>query len=91
MRFLTETMKTSGSERVRMAAAVHLKDVLTLREQRDLAELRAAARQAEAQNEPATPGTGDPVENEPQSPADAERAAKEFLNRIKQRETQNAG
>jgi hypothetical protein len=39
-------MKTAQSERVRMAAAMRLADILTLREQRDVAELRAAVRAA---------------------------------------------
>jgi hypothetical protein len=44
VKFLTTTMKTSRSERVRMTAALRLADVLTLREQREMAELRAQTR-----------------------------------------------
>jgi hypothetical protein len=44
VKFLTTTMKTSRSEKVRMTAALRLADVLTLREQREMAELRAQAR-----------------------------------------------
>jgi hypothetical protein len=81
-RFLIHTMKTSGSERVRMAAATHLKDVLVLREQRELIELRAATRQAETGNVPAleTPELPEPVRTQ----ADALREAQEFLARTNQ-------
>ena len=44
VRFLTKTMQSSGSERVRMQAAQMLANILTLREQKEIAELRAAAR-----------------------------------------------
>ena len=38
IRFLTQTMKTSGSERVNLSAAMRLADILTMREQCELAE-----------------------------------------------------
>ena len=44
VRFLTEQMQGSKSERVRMQAALRLADILTLREEREIDELKAAAR-----------------------------------------------
>ena len=53
VRFLKNTMETSKSERTRMTAALRLADVLALQEQRDIAELKAASRKAEAPGETA--------------------------------------
>ena len=58
VRGLTLMMKTAGSERVRVAAALRLADVLILQEQREQTELRTAARIAEAlavSSDPAQP------------------------------------
>lgn len=78
IKYLTETMRTSGSERVRMAAALRLADVLTLREQREQLEMRRELRLlAKAGDEPEdTPG------NEAARQSAAE-TVDEFLARIK--------
>ncbi len=76
VRGLTHMMKTAGSERVRITAALRLADVLTLQEQREQAELRTAARIAEAMT-----AASDPAQ--PQEPPavapDALTAARAFL------------
>lgn len=73
VRFLEQTMESSGSERLRMTAALRLADVLTLREQRELAEIRAAAR-VEAKAEGI-----ETVVVEPDSGPDAEQATDESI------------
>jgi hypothetical protein len=60
VKFLTDTMKSSKSERVRMQAALRLADVLILRENREQAELRAITRRLEAEGRP--PATPEPPE-----------------------------
>ena len=67
VRFLKTTMETSKSERTRMTAALRLADVLALQEQRELAELKAAARRAEAPGE-----TARDVEQQQDTPGDTE-------------------
>lgn len=57
-RFLEKTMETGGSERVRMQAAMRLVDLLTLREQREIAELRRNAPAAPAGDTNPEPGRG---------------------------------
>jgi hypothetical protein len=62
-------MKTSKSERVRMAAALRLADVLTLREQREITELRSAQRRVEAETPtPITPEPPETVDGQVQPP-----------------------
>ena len=91
-RFLTQAMKSSGSERVRMAAAVHLKEVLVIREQRELVELRAAARQTETQNNPAIPEQAEPVQEPAGTPESAQERARRFLESLSAtKETQTNG
>ena len=53
VKFFTETMQTSKSERTRMTAALRLADVLALREERELLELKAAMRKTNAPGEAA--------------------------------------
>ena len=66
IRFLKTTMQTAKSERVRMAAAERLADILTLREQREQLELKAALREAEKNPVPANdPGMNAPEQAEP--------------------------
>lgn len=74
VRFLTDTMKTSRNERVRMTAALRLADVLTLREQREIAELKAVARSADTGTAVATEQPTEVAE-----PESAEDAARRFL------------
>ena len=83
IRFLKSVIKNETvSLRVRMQAAERLDGIFARYEQRQLIELRAAARMAEPQ-ESAEPA---PMPAEPQSPEDAEREAREFLAQIKRRE-----
>lgn len=81
-RFLTATMKTSGSERVRMAAAERLTEILMLREQREIAELRASAR-ATGANAPAP--ADEPQEQPTPKPTleQAQQEAEAFLARMR--------
>jgi hypothetical protein len=70
-------MYESKNEKVRMSAAMRLADILTLREQREIAELRATERK----------GAGDPGDTtaptEPEAPKEtAEEAAARFLESI---------
>lgn len=84
MKFLTTTMKTSGSEKVRMQAADRLTEILLVREQKEIAELRAAARTA-GKGDDGVPGTLEAQEQvpEPSAPQQtAEEAAATFLKRI---------
>jgi|GEM_PF-4325022 len=79
VRYLTETMKTSGNERMRMQAAMRLADILTLREQREQLELRRELRmQSKADNEP--------------EPEPKQESVDEFLERVsKERSNTNEG
>lgn len=80
IRFLTNQMQTAGSERVRMEAARRLCDILSLREERELIDLRRedrAARKAAAGGVP-----------EPSGPSEvetAELAADRFLASLRER------
>jgi hypothetical protein len=58
VKFLTTTMQTSKSERVRMQAAMRLSEVLMAREQKEIAELRAVTRRIEAAPVPPEPIEG---------------------------------
>jgi len=66
VKFFTETMQTSKSERTRMTAALRLADVLALREQRELLELKAAMRKTDA------PGEAAKAEQHSDTPEDAD-------------------
>lgn len=90
IKFLKTTMKTSGNERVRMQAADRLAQILAIREEREIAELRVQERMAriQAQNgggsEPAedeAPEATEPVES-------ASTAAQRFLDSLKQRKAE---
>lgn len=84
VRYLTATMKTSASERVRMTAALRLADVLTVREERELAEIRAAARIAAATQTPLAPD-----EEDTDNGNDVRLSARSFLARIQSRDVEN--
>lgn len=81
--FLTKTMQEAKSERVRMQAAMRLADVLTLRTQQELAEMKAAARIAEQQTPAVTAPGAEVVTAEPVCREDALRQAEEFLARTR--------
>ena len=70
-------MKQPGDAKIRMLAAERLAEILIIREQRDIAELKAEARKAEA-SAPSPEGT-------PESPAEltAEEAATQFLAKVR--------
>lgn len=84
VKFLTATMKTASSERVRMQAAMRLADILTLREQREQLELRMAVRAAEKGGNGSTDVRDSPDEvSEPLTPQEtALHNAQAFLARI---------
>jgi len=75
IRFLENAMETGGSERVRMQAAMRLVDLLTLREQREIAELRRNAPTAPAGD--ATPEPGKQDETAPVGETREEKNARE--------------
>lgn len=66
-----------------MAAAEHLKEVLVLKEQRELIELKAAVRLVDAQSNLATTEQPEPI----QETVTAEQAADRFLKSLKARRT----
>ena len=74
--FLENVMETSGSERVRMQAALRLCDVLLAREQREQVELRAAERSVskEPDVQPAVPAQAEET--------DAVTAARAFIAKL---------
>ena len=81
VRFLTETMKTSQNERVRMTAAQRLTDILILREQREQLEMRRELRLAEKGDAP--DGTAQP---EVPAPAETpEQVTERILERYRQK------
>lgn len=81
VRFLTETMKTSQNERVRMTAAQRLTDILILREQREQLEIRRELRDAgKALDTPH--GNGQPTAP-PEAQESAEESVDAFLARIR--------
>ncbi len=82
VKFLTETMQSATSEKLRMTAALRLADVLSLREQREQLELRRELRLAE-KSTGAEPETE--TEESPASPSTAERAARLFLESIREK------
>lgn len=81
--FLAKQMKTSGSEKVRMQAALRLADILTVREQREQLELRRELRDAGKAGD-APDGDAQP-EGSPETQETAELAAERFLASIRQR------
>lgn len=85
IKYLTETMQNSGSERVRMQAALRLADVLTLREQREQLELRRELRMPTTAPDEANEAAAG--EEQPASREDAVREARAFLARIEGRES----
>jgi hypothetical protein len=81
VRFLTDTMKNSQNERVRMAAAQRLTDILILREQREQLEIRRELRDVgKTLGTPETPG-------QPTAPSGTQGSEEEtvdaFLARIR--------
>ena len=78
---------TTRGHRVRMQAALKLADILLEHDRaqarRELAELRSAARSAEAEPTATAPT---PETEQPVSPADALREAQAFLERTRQKE-----
>lgn len=72
-------MQTSGSERVRMQAAERLCEIQMLREQREIAELRAAAR---AESSTSLPAPAETPADERQAPAPATESATEAAQRF---------
>lgn len=69
-----------------MAAAMRLTDVylahVATQERRELAKIKAATVKAE----PIAPAATEPANTRPQSPEDAEKAAREFLDRLHKEE-----
>lgn len=84
--FLTETMKSSQNERVRMAAAQRLADILILREQREQLELRRELREAgKATDAPESDGQ---PEGSPDASERVQETAEQFLARIAARRSE---
>jgi hypothetical protein len=81
VRFLTETMKSSQNERVRMAAAQRLTDILILREQREQLEIRRELRET-GKTLDAPQGSGQPTAP-PETQDSAEESVDAFLARIR--------
>jgi hypothetical protein len=64
-------MQASRNEKVRMAAAMRLSEILMAREQRELAELRAAQRRAEADTPVPIPAEHEGAVEGQEQPSDA--------------------
>lgn len=85
IKFLKLTMKTSGNERIRMQAADRLAQILAVREEREIAELRVQERMARLQ---ALQAGTEPSESEPEPEStepveSASTAAQRFLADLK--------
>lgn len=80
IRTLTQLAEKGTTERTRLTAALRLADVLLVREERELAEMRRTERLATAAKDAASV---EPAPTE-QEPADPLEAAREFLAKIKE-------
>jgi len=83
-------MKSSGNERVRMAAAERLADILTLREQREQLELRRELRLQSKISDAEETKDSPSYSAQPVSREDAIQDAQMFLANLREREAVDA-